>query len=256
MDISELAALLAKLGCPQDKSAEMAAQLDKRARQLAGQKHRTYEDALAHLLNLMGEGWAAKQKGVPQSESIIQPWEKIGSQPAGDFRIFKIRSERKISPRTRQAHDFYVIDSSNWVNVIALTPDRQLVMVEQYRHGSDSVELEIPGGMIDPKDTSPEMAGQRELREETGYAGGPSRVIGQVFPNPAIQSNTCFTVMIENCHCRHPVEFDHAEDLATRLVPVSEIPAWIATGKMRHSLVIVAFYHYELWQRGLQPAPT
>lgn len=60
MNTSELAAVLVALGCPKDKSAEMAAQLDKRARQLAGQKDRSYEEALEHLLKLMAQGWAAK----------------------------------------------------------------------------------------------------------------------------------------------------------------------------------------------------
>ena len=92
---------------------------------------------------------------------MIKPWKKIGSRPAGDFRIFTIRSDRKISPRTQQEHDFYIIDAVNWVNVIALTPDRQIVMVEQYRHGSDTIELEIPGGMMDASDGSPEITGQR-----------------------------------------------------------------------------------------------
>ncbi len=64
MDISDLAKVLVTLGCPADKSAEMAAQLDKRARQLAGQKGRSYEDALQHLLTLMRQGWSAKEKGL------------------------------------------------------------------------------------------------------------------------------------------------------------------------------------------------
>jgi len=59
----EIAALLAAIGCPQDKSLEMARQLDKRAAQLAAQKNKTYEEALAHLLHLMRQGWAAKEKG-------------------------------------------------------------------------------------------------------------------------------------------------------------------------------------------------
>jgi hypothetical protein len=62
MTLEELAAVLAGMGCPPEKSAEMAAQIDKRARQLAGQKGRSYEDALAHLLELMRQGWAAKQR--------------------------------------------------------------------------------------------------------------------------------------------------------------------------------------------------
>ena len=182
---------------------------------------------------------------------MLKQWEKIDSQPRGDFRIFTIRSDRKISPRTRQEHEFYVIESVNWVNVIALTPDHQLVMVEQYRHGSDTVELEIPGGMMDAADSSPEKTGQRELREETGYEGTNAKIIGQVFPNPAIMSNTCFTVMLEDCRCIHPIEFDHSEDLVTRLIPAAEIPKLVATGKIRHSLVVVALYHFELWQNGV-----
>src|SRR5437867_552767 len=184
---------------------------------------------------------------------MIKPWKKISSQPLGDFRIFTLRSDTKISPRTRQQHDFFVIDSVNWVNVIALTPDQQLVMVEQYRHGSDTVELEIPGGMMDSDDSSPEKTALRELREETGYEGDNPRLIGRIFPNPAIMSNECFTVLIENCRCVHPVQFDHSEDLLTRLVPIAEIPKLVADGKILHSLVVVALYHYELWQRGLKP---
>jgi len=64
MENSELATVLIALGCPKDKSAEMASQLDKRARQLAEQKNRSYDEALEHLLKLMAQGWAAKEKGM------------------------------------------------------------------------------------------------------------------------------------------------------------------------------------------------
>ena len=66
---------------------------------------------------------------------MIRPWKTIRSTSVGDFRIFKLRSDVKISPRTGREHDFFVLDSVNWVNIIAVTPDQQLVMVEQYRHG-------------------------------------------------------------------------------------------------------------------------
>jgi ADP-ribose pyrophosphatase len=181
---------------------------------------------------------------------MIQPWKKIGSEPVGDFRIFKIRSDRKISPRTGAEHDFYVLDSVNWVNVIATTPDGQLVMIEQYRQGTDTVELEIPGGMLDAKDASSAAGGMRELREETGYEGDQPQIIGQIFPNPAIQSNTCFTLLVRNCRLTQKVEWDHGEDIITRLVPVAEIPSLVASGKIRHALVVVALYHFDLWQRG------
>jgi ADP-ribose pyrophosphatase len=179
---------------------------------------------------------------------MLKAWDKISSQPLGDFKIFRLRSDRAISPRTRQPHDFIVMDSANWVNVVAVTPDQQLVMIEQFRHGSSTIELEIPGGMIDPHDPSPEAGGIRELREETGYAGENPRIIGKLFPNPAIMSNTCFTVLLENCRRIHPVEFDHGEDLITRLVPLSEISELVATGKIRHSLVVAGLYYFHLWR--------
>jgi len=113
------------------------------------------------------------------------------------------------------------------------------------------VELEIPGGMMDKEDASPINTGARELREETGYEGGNARLLGRIFPNPAIQSNSCFIVLIENCRLKHPVEFDHGEDIVTLLVPTGDIPRLVAEGKIQHSLVVVALYYFDLWRRGI-----
>jgi len=178
---------------------------------------------------------------------MIQPWQKISTKLLGDFRIFTIRSDKKVSPRTGAQHDFFVIDTVGWVNVIAITSDQQMVMVEQFRHGTETVELEIPGGMMDPDDLSPVATGIRELREETGYEGQNAQMIGKVFPNPAIMSNTCYTVLVENCHCTSAVEFDSAEDVLTRLVPLAEVPELVSKGLIRHSLVVAALY--ELWKK-------
>jgi 8-oxo-dGTP pyrophosphatase MutT (NUDIX family) len=185
---------------------------------------------------------------------MLKSWQKIDSTRAADFGIFRIRTDRVISPRTQQAHDFYVIECVHWVNVIALTPGGEIVLIEQYRHGSETVELEIPGGMIDPQDASPLTAAVRELREETGYEGDTPKIIGEVLPNPAIMNNRCFTVLIENCHCRHPVQFDHGEDLVTRLAPVAALPELVSSGKIKHSLVVAALYYFELTRRGSSPA--
>jgi ADP-ribose pyrophosphatase len=182
---------------------------------------------------------------------MIESWPKISSKKVGDFRIFQLRSDIRRSPRTGKEHDFFVLECVDWVNVVALTPDRHVVMVEQYRHGSDTIELEIPGGMMDPGERSPLACGLRELREETGYEGENGRLIGDIFPNPAIMANTCHTVLVENCIQKHPTVLDHSEDIATRLVPVAEIPDLIRSRRIRHSLVVVALYHFDLLLRGV-----
>jgi 8-oxo-dGTP pyrophosphatase MutT (NUDIX family) len=181
-----------------------------------------------------------------------EPWKTVRSTFIGDFRVFKLRSDVKISPRTGKEHDFFVLDSVNWVNVIAVTPDQKLVMVEQFRHGSNTIELEIPGGMMDAGETDPVVTAVRELREETGYEGENARLLGKIRSNPAIMSNNTYTVLIGNCRLKHDVDWDHGEDLVTRLVPVSEIPKLVADEKISHSLVVVALYHFDLWQQGLK----
>jgi ADP-ribose diphosphatase len=183
---------------------------------------------------------------------MVQAWKKVRSTPIGDFRIFKLRSDVSLSPRTGKEHDFFVLDSVDWVNIIAVTPDQKLVMVEQFRHGSNTVELEIPGGMMDAGETNPVTTAVRELREETGYEGQHARLLGKIWSNPAILTNRTFTVLIENCRLQHGVDWDHSEDLATRLLPVAEIPKLVADEKIGHSLVVVALYHFDLWQRGIK----
>ena len=183
---------------------------------------------------------------------MIRSWKKIRSKPIGDFRIFKLRSDISTHPSTGNEHDFFVLDAANWVNVVAVTPNRELVMVEQYRHGSATVELEIPGGVMDPGETDPVATGVRELREETGYEGSNARLLGSVLANPAILNNFCHTVLVENCKLVHGVEFDQTEDLITRVIPLADIPKLVAEEKIKHSLVVVALYYFELWQRGIK----
>lgn len=180
---------------------------------------------------------------------MIQPWKKVSSRPLSDLIIFKARLDEKISPRTGQHHKFVVLESLNWVNIVAVTPDQQLVMVEQYRHGSDTVELEIPGGLLDHPEETPTDAGLRELREETGYEGDHPEILCEDLPNPAFLSNRCYTVLVQNCVLKHPLDWDHGEDLVTKLVPVADIPALIESGRIRHSIIVSALYHFDLWRR-------
>ena len=176
---------------------------------------------------------------------MIKPWPCIRSQSGPSFRVFSVRTDTAISPRTGMTHDFYIIESRDWINVIPLTADHQVVMIRQYRHGSREITLEIPGGLLDPGDT-PEKAAARELLEETGYQAEEYTEIGVSNPNPAIFNNHCYTYVARNVKKVSDPRLDQAEDIEAVLIPLSEIPELIRKGKIDHAIVISAFYFYFL----------
>lgn len=176
----------------------------------------------------------------------IRKWEKHGSQVVSDHRIFKIREDRTTNPRNGAERQMVVLECPDWVNIIALTPEHEVVFVEQYRQGSETVELEIPGGMMDPGETDPVATALRELREETGYTGEGARLIGECFANPAIMNNRVHTILVENCQHTHEVEWDSGEDLRTRLIPAADLPSLVKAGQIRHSIILAALHYFAL----------
>ena len=176
---------------------------------------------------------------------MINPWPRTRSRPEGSFRVFSVRTDTAISPRTGAEHDFHIIESRDWVNIIPLTSDHRVVMVRQYRHGSRTVTLEIPGGLFDSGDT-PEEAAARELLEETGYRAERWIKIGVANPNPAIFSNRCYTFLAQDIQRVSDLTPDQTEDIEVVLIPLMDIPDLIRTGKIDHAIVIAAFSIYFL----------
>lgn len=170
-------------------------------------------------------------------------WSKLDEKIIYPTRIFDLRSALYRHPVRQTERDFYVVHSPDWVNVIALTADGQLVLVNQFRFGVDSFSLEIPGGVIDLGE-DPLDAGLRELREETGYVGTNARIIGSVHPNPAIQSNRCHLVLVENVVRSAELDWDADEEIEVRTAPVDEVYAWAQSGKITHSLVLDALLFF------------
>jgi 8-oxo-dGTP pyrophosphatase MutT (NUDIX family) len=173
---------------------------------------------------------------------MIKEWEILDSRTDRDYKIFKIKSVQAISPRTSKTNEFYTIETKDWVNIIPLTENREVVMIRQYRHGSNEISLEIPGGLVDEK--NPEEAAIRELQEETGYKGEYVEYLGAVNPNPAIFNNLCHTYLVEKAKKTSPKNLDPDEDIEVVLVPLSEIPSLIDRGMINHALVIVAFHYF------------
>ena len=129
--------------------------------------------------------------------------------------------------------------------MIALTPKQEVVFVRQYRHGTRSLTLEIPGGMCDSGESFVE-AGARELLEETGFKGDSVELIGVVEPNPAFQNNKCGTILIHNAEHTQEQDLDPMEEIEILTIPLSQIDDLIRRGEITHSLVVAAFLHLKL----------
>lgn len=184
-------------------------------------------------------------EGIEKEKKMVKSWKRIHSKKTQSYRIFSIRTDTAISPRTGKQHEFYIIESENWVNIIPITLDHQVVMIRQYRHGSREVTLEIPGGLVDSGDT-PKKAALRELLEETGYQAQRVEQIGVVTPNPAIFNNRCYTFLAKGVKKVAGPTPDQTEDIEVVLVPLKKIPHLILKGKIDNAMVITAFAHYVL----------
>lgn len=136
-----------------------------------------------------------------------------------------------------------MLDFPGWVNVVALTPEREMILIRQFRYGSNKMEIEIPGGMINDHE-NPVDAGCRELLEETGYAGSNARIIGKVCPNPAIQRNYCYTVQVDNAVKMEEPSMDDMEDIECFVLSENKVMELIATGNIDHGLVLNAIMFY------------
>jgi 8-oxo-dGTP pyrophosphatase MutT (NUDIX family) len=181
---------------------------------------------------------------MSHSSSGPARWEKLGDSLIASTRIFELRSQKYRHPVRDTTRDFVVINSRDWVNVVALTPDNHLVLVRQFRFGIDTFSLEVPGGIIEAGE-DPVAAGLRELQEETGYVGKSARLLGSVNPNPAIQNNRCHLVFVESAEPTAHSAWDHDEEIEVSTAPVEEVFAWARTGKITHALVLNALWLFE-----------
>jgi len=176
------------------------------------------------------------------SKDELHTWERLAAEIVYECRIFSLRRDRSRFSRDDREHDFHVLESPDWCNIIPLTPDEQVVMVRQYRHGIRGYTLEVPGGMVDADDESPLVAARREMIEESGYDSERVESLGVIHPNPAIQANRCHSFVAFDVERLHAPSFDSTEETAVELVPLTRVPDLMRGGEITHALVVVAFH--------------
>lgn len=186
---------------------------------------------------------------------MAKRWKKHQSIAHGNYRIFSVREDFYSHPDKEGERSFYVIEASDWVNVIAVTEDDEIVVIRQHRPGIGAVRLEIPGGIIEPGE-EPILAAARELAEETGFRGDAPELICAVEPNPATHNNHCFSYLVRNAKRDIARDLDHDEVIDVELLPFAELEGLINAGEISHALLQLPLLHYLRWREtGRESAP-
>jgi 8-oxo-dGTP pyrophosphatase MutT (NUDIX family) len=175
------------------------------------------------------------------SDNSLSPWDLKENHLHSDCRIFEVYKQRLRRRSDGVEGEFFVLDTNSWVNVLAITPKQELVLVRQFRYGTKEFSLEPPGGVIE-KGEDPIEAGLRELKEETGYVGENATLIGTARPNAAILSNQCYFVVVENVMKTAELEFDQHEELVTELHSVKNLKRMVKEEKITHSIGLNAIF--------------
>ena len=174
-------------------------------------------------------------------------WQKLDSEAGPEIPLFGVRLDKMRHPTTSAEFERVVLEAPDWVNVVAVTTDGKIVMVEQYRFGVGELTIEPVGGIIHAGEDSL-AAAKRELLEETGFGGGDWRYLGSVQANPAIHDNLCHHWLVEDVALVQAPEPDDGEAIHVHLMSVDELRQAIADRRLLHSLGLSALSRvFPIW---------
>lgn len=186
-------------------------------------------------------------------------WQVLGSryEDAG-LMLFEKRIDRLRNPRNGKVFERLVLESVDWVNVVALDANGRSLMIRQYRFGVGYTTLETPGGMVDPGEDS-KTAAARELLEETGFASDNWSYLGAVEPNPAFHNHLCHHWLAQDVYRAQTQNLGDGESIALEFMTEEEVRAAVVSGELKHALALSALSRvFSVWPMPFEqadPAP-
>lgn len=180
----------------------------------------------------------------------MQKWERVKSNLIANLKLFRARIDTVINPRNNKAVDIVVLEAEDAANVVAITPDQEIVFVKQYRFGIQEDTIELPGGIVEPGEAQ-EIAVQRELVEETGFIGKDWTYLGKIPSNPVFMDSFIYHWLAKDVVLTEEMKLDDGESIELVFIPIKEIPTRLKAGYFQHPHTVNALVLFLAHQNAL-----
>ncbi|MGV6945902.1 NUDIX hydrolase [Sphingobacterium kyonggiense] len=172
----------------------------------------------------------------------MEKWKVLDSKYIIQRPWATLRIDRLEMPSGHIKEEYYVLEYPTWVNMIGITEDNQILFVRQYRHGAQTIMVELPAGVVEEGE-DPEVAARRELLEETGYAFDDCEYICELFANPATSGNLTYTYLLTGGKKVQEQELDDSEDIEVVLMDIEEAKQFLFDNKIGQALHSSALFY-------------
>ena len=173
---------------------------------------------------------------------MIKKWTQLSSQLAFDHRWYKVRQDQVQLPNGHIVDDYFVSVRPDIAMVLPVTPQGEVVLVQQYRHGAGEILLELPAGTFDPAQEDAAVAATRELEEETGYRAARLETLATLYDNPVKETHRIHLFLARDVEKVGPQQLDITEDIEVVTVPMAQIETYIQSGDIQVAGTLSALY--------------